>query len=129
MPTDNPFSQFSEGINTGAQWAHQAATLDLQRQQLERQKEQLAESKRQFNVQTGAQFYDKIKDIVTEPGSRVKAAKIKGLQQYAATSGIPIDQSWLSSFEDETYKLDYGKLFDLVERKLPKEERETFLSG
>lgn len=111
-----------EGIKTGAgivqnaqDWAGNQMQLDLQRQNIQNQQDQLAQHKKEFQVAQGRQIYDMMTDASMELGEDVKRDKIKGIESFAKEAGVNIDSTWLASLKDKHYQPKYSELIKAVQ--------------
>lgn len=109
-PNTNPFMGVSQGIASGVDWAHQQATVDLAKQNLQEQQKQHDEMKRQFNVKIGTQIYDEYNDVLGLPKGALKDQKLKSFKDTYAQAGIPINEDWIAAAKDQDFKVKWDQV-------------------
>lgn len=99
-----------QGAQTGLNWAQGQANLDIQRQHVQNQADQLEQMKKEFNTKIGDAYFNEMSDIATLPNGPVKKARMEALKNHAGQSGVTLDDSMISSLNDENFQVNWAKL-------------------
>lgn len=110
QPAPNPFGAAQEGLNQGHQWAHDQAQLDVQRQQVQNQTDQVQQMKKEFDVKVGDQYFNEMADLAGMPNGPVKKARMQDLQDHAQQAGIALHPSMVASLGDENFTIPWAQL-------------------
>lgn len=107
---ENPYAgvgqSFGQGVQAGQEYAKTRLDAENRAMQLQHQRDQLEQTKRQRDLDTGKWFMEEVQKIASKPAGKYKNTLIDSFQSSLATMGYKNTDALASMLVDENYAND-----------------------